>query len=101
MPTVYRDVFICLSGEMRVSEIDYVSSKIVLHAHHFSPDHRNDRVTSHVDNMSNRPNDNDGNNNNATVKQQPVLTETLLNRSKSDGLLFEHSESERNYKSGE
>ena len=52
--------------------------------------------------MSNRPNDNDGNNNTnaAAVKQHPVLTETL-NRSKSDGLLFEHSESERNYKSGE
>ena len=62
------------------------------------------RVTPHVDNMSNRPNVNDGNNSSnaaaATVKQ-PVLTETLLNRSKSDGLLFEHSESERNYKCGE
>ena len=60
-------------------------------------------MTPHVDNMSNRPNDNDGNNNSnaAAAVKQPVLTETLLNRSKSDGLLFEHSESERNYKCGE
>ena len=60
-------------------------------------------MTPHVDNMSNRPNDNDGNNNSNAVAavKQPVLTETLLNRSKSDGLLFEHSESERNYKCGE
>ena len=62
------------------------------------------RVSPHVDNMNNRPNDNDGNNNHAAgtaVKQPaPVLTETL-NRSKSDGILFEHSESERNYKCGE
>ena len=61
-------------------------------------------MSPHVDNMNNRPNDNDGNNNNAggaAVKQPaPVLTETL-NRSKSDGILFEHSESERNYKCGE
>ena len=35
----------------------------------------------------------------ATGNMKP-LTETL-NRSKSDGILFEHSESERNFKAGE